>query len=71
MGKNIEDELAVFRLALLTEDRSNAEQGAMRRVGKRLEKRWNKQTITNEAHRAKHGDLNLADEIEGTWDPEA
>lgn len=67
MATQIEDDLKVFRLALLTEDRDRGEQAAMMRVGKRLEKRWNKETVTNNRHRDRHPErLKLQDEIRAT-----
>jgi len=55
----LEDDVRVFELALLTEDVDRSERAALRRVAKRLERRWNAKTVTNAKHLAKHGPVNL------------
>ena len=37
----LDDQIAVFRLALETEDRTPAERGALTRTAKRLTRKWN------------------------------
>lgn len=64
---SIEDEMVVLRLALLTEDRSKPEQRALRRAAKRLQKRWNLNTITNQRHLAKNATVDITAEVEDTW----
>lgn len=47
----LEDERAVLELACLTGDRTRGEQGSMKRVAKRITKKWNERTITNKPER--------------------
>ncbi len=59
----LEDEVKAFRLACLTEDLDRGERAALRRLAKRLERRWNAQTVTNARHLAKHGPIDLKAEV--------
>lgn len=59
----IEDDVEVFRLACLTVDLDRKELAALRRVAKRLTYQWNRQTVTNARHRARHGPIDLLSEI--------
>lgn len=65
--KQIDDEVAVFRLALLIEDVDRGERAAMRRTAKRLDRRWNARTVTNEAHLAAHGPIHLVADVEAAY----
>lgn len=59
----LDDEVAVFRLACLTDDIDRTERAAMRRVAKRLQRRWNAQTVTNAERLARLGAIDLMAEL--------
>ena len=73
---NLDDLVAVVRLACLVEDRTNAEQIALLRVARKADKEWNAMTATNRhtwEHRPVNGEpawvllrdlLNLEDEVD-------
>lgn len=51
---NLEDQRTVLELACLTEDRDPKEHDAMLRVAERIEREWNRQTVTNKPERWQH-----------------
>lgn len=56
----LDDQVTVWQLAALTDDLTAQERGALRRVGERLEREWNKFTVGNVERRlAKVGMLDL------------
>lgn len=66
----LDDDIAVFRLALETEDRTHAELAALRRTAKRLTRKWNTSARCGfgrpslEQRRAR-GRIDLVAEIDG------
>jgi hypothetical protein len=59
----LEDQLVVFRLALLTEDRTVAEQSALQRVAERIESEWNRMTSVNVRRLRQVGPIDLVAEM--------
>lgn len=72
----LEDAIAIFRLALLTEDRTKREQAALKRTAERLTRRWNSNARggfgrPSLERRRKLGRINLVAELEAeTVQPE-
>jgi len=60
---NLDDDVVVFRLACLTVDLERRELAALKRVARRLSRDWNKRTVTNARHLARHGPIDLVSEI--------
>jgi hypothetical protein len=66
----LDDDIAIFRLAIETDDRTRTERAALTRTAKRLTRKWNTRAIggfgkPSLAERRKRGRIDLLAEMNG------